>query len=348
MVREAITRPRRARTLAAMQASLVIPTRNRARVLERTLAALTCQQGAAFEVVVVDDGSEDDTPEVARAYRDRLDLRYLRRAARGIAAARSAAMRAAKGDILIQTDDDRVPAPGFVAEHVAAHADGLRIVAGQQRGLLTAWAPTAELPAVAIAAVLARTPALAATLAAGPAELVTPAMLAEDLDATLARYATDEPWWQGHGVPLTARYGPDLAGYAFPWAVAIGGNTSVPAALAAEVGYLDEQFVGWGLEDTDFHFRLCQAGAAVRIIAGGCSYHQVHRRGPELGRQWLHNARYLAHKHDALALTSYLVAVLRQGPLPDASDLARAAAAAPPAVVAELIRCHRELLAAAR
>ena len=51
MVREAITRPRRARTLAAMQASLVIPTRNRARVLERTLAALTCQQGAAFEVV---------------------------------------------------------------------------------------------------------------------------------------------------------------------------------------------------------------------------------------------------------------------------------------------------------
>lgn len=331
-----------------MLASLVIPTRNRARVLERTLAALTGQRGPAFEVVVVDDGSEDATPDVARAYRDRLDLRYLRRAPRGIAAARTAAMRAAKGDILIQTDDDRVPAPTFVADHVAAHADGPRVVAGQQRGLLTAWAPAAELPATAIATVLARAPELAATLVAGPAELVTPAMLTDELEATLARYATDEPWWQSHGVPLSARYGPDLAGYAFPWAVAIGGNTSVPAALAAEVGFLDEQFVGWGLEDTDFHLRLGRAGAAVRIIAGGCSYHQLHRRGPELGRQWLHNARYLAHKHDDLALTSYLVAVLRQGPLPDASALVQAAAGAPPAVIAELIRCHRELLAAAR
>lgn len=331
-----------------MLASLVIPTRNRARVLERTLAALTGQRGPAFEVVVVDDGSEDATPDVARAYRDRLDLRYLRRAPRGIAAARTAAMRAAKGDVLIQTDDDRVPAPTFVADHVAAHADGPRVVAGQQRGLLTAWAPAAELPATAIAAVLARAPELAGTLAAGAAELVTPAMLADELEATLARYATDEPWWQGHGVPLTARYGPDLAGYAFPWAVAIGGNTSVPAALAAEVGFLDEQFVGWGLEDTDFHFRLSRAGARVQIIAGGCSYHQLHRRGPELGRQWLHNARYLAHKHDDLALTAYLVAVLRQAPLPEASALVHAATAAPPAVIAELIRCHRELLAAAR
>ena len=248
-----------------MLASLVIPTRNRARVLERTLAALTGQRGPAFEVVVVDDGSEDATPDVARAYRDRLDLRYLRRAPRGIAAARTAAMRAAKGDILIQTDDDRVPTPTFVAEHVAAHADGPRVVAGQQRGLLAAWAPAAELPATAIAAVLARTPALAATLAAGPAELVTPAMLAEDLDATLARYATDEPWWQGHGVPLTARYGVDLDGYAFPWAVAIGGNTGFDRLWG--VGY-------WGTRVFGFSERgdltvIDRATGAGTLVAGG-------------------------------------------------------------------------------
>lgn len=330
------------------RASLVIPTRNRAAALARTLAALTGQTEPDFEVVVVDDGSDDATPEVARTWGARLDLRYLRRAHRGIAAARSAAMRAARGAVLIQTDDDRIAAPSFVADHLAAHADGCWLVAGTQRAVLAEWSATADLPAPAVAAVLARTPALAARCATAHAELISAAELADDLEATLARVAVDEPWWQRHGAPLRARFGPTLDGYAFPWAVAIGGNTSVPAALAAQVDYLDEQFVGWGLEDTDFHYRLCQAGARVKLIDGGLSYHQLHRRGPELGREWLANARRLLTKHADLALSSYVVAVLRQAPLPEASALARAAAAAAPEVGAELGRCHRELVAAAR
>ena len=78
------------------RASLVIPTRNRARVLARTLAALRHQTEPDFEVVVADDGSDDDTPEVVRTWGAHLDLRYLRRAHRGIAAARSAASSAGR------------------------------------------------------------------------------------------------------------------------------------------------------------------------------------------------------------------------------------------------------------
>ena len=330
------------------RASLVIPTRNRARVLARTLAALRHQTEPDFEVVVADDGSDDDTPEVVRTWGAHLDLRYLRRAHRGIAAARSAAMRAARGAVLIQTDDDRIAAPGFVAEHVAAHADGRWLVAGTQRAVLAEWSAAAELPATAVAAVVARTPAVAARLAAPQAELVSPAELTDDLAGPLATFGVDEPWWQRHAAPLVARYGPTLDGYAFPWAAAVGGNTSVPADLAAQVDYLDEQFVGWGLEDADFHYRLCQAGARVKLIDGGTNYHQLHRRGPELGREWLANARRLLHKHAALELSTYVVAVLRQAPLPEASAVAIAAATAAPELQAELARCHRELLAAAR
>lgn len=141
------------------------------------------------------------------------------------------------------------------------------------------------------------------------------------------------------------RFGPTLDGYAFPWALAIGGNTSVPADLAATVGHLDEQFVGWGLEDTDFHVRLCQAGARVKVVTGAVSYHQLHRRGPELGQQWRANAVRLLDKHGDLALSSYVVAVLRQTPLIDASALATIARAAAPEIQAELVRCHRELVA---
>ncbi|MEZ4400181.1 MAG: glycosyltransferase [Kofleriaceae bacterium] len=330
-------------------ASLVIPTRNRAPALARTLAALTAQTEPRFEVIIADDGSDDDTAAVVRAWAPRLDLRYLRRGHRGIAAARAAAMRAAQADVLIQTDDDRLPAPAFVAEHVAAHADPAapRVVAGTTRGVLAHWSAAAGLPAAAVATVVARDPALAARLAAPDVELATPAMLADDLPGTLARIVVDEPWWVATAAPLIARYGADLAGFAFPWIVAIGGNTSVPRALAERIGFLDEDFVGWGLEDTDFHFRLCQAGATVHALAGGLSYHQLHARGPDLGRQWTRNAHRLIHKHASLALSTYVTAVRRGQPLAEASDLVAALALAPPAARAEVLRCHRELLAAA-
>ena len=49
--------------------SVIIPARDAAPTLERTLAALSDQTiGADFEVVVVDDGSRDRTPEIARAH----------------------------------------------------------------------------------------------------------------------------------------------------------------------------------------------------------------------------------------------------------------------------------------
>jgi len=326
-------------------ASLVVPTHNRAATLDRTLAALTVQTEPDFEVVVVDDGSTDDTPQVARRYADRLDLRYIRRARRGTATARSAAMRAARAPLLIQTDDDRLAAPEFVADHVAAHADGVaRVVAGRQRAVLAEWSVAAELPAIAVAAIAARQPALVPRLLEERAELITPAMLIEDLAATLAAFAVDEPWWTGYAAPVLARCGPDLDGFAFPWTMAIGGNTSVPRALAEQVGFLDESFVGWGLEDTDFHFRLGQAGARVRVVDGAVSYHQLHRRGAERAREWMHNARRLLDKHTSVELCLFIAALRRHTPILAASDAARAVAEAPPAAIAELIRAHRELI----
>ena len=327
-----------------VKASLVMPTRNRAATLGRTLTTLAGQTEPAFEVIVVDDGSDDDTAAVARDHATRLDLRYIRRAHRGIAPARAAAMRAARADLLIQTDDDRLASPSFVADHVAAHADGVaRVVGGRQRAVLAEWSAAAERPATAVAAIAARHPALAPRLLEDRAELITPAMLAADLAGTLAAFAVDEPWWTGYAAPLIARFGADLDGFAFPWTLAIGGNTSVPRALAEAVGFLDERFVGWGLEDTDFHFRLHQAGARVRVIDGGTNYHQLHRRGPELAREWMRNAARLLDKHASVELCLFIAALRRQTPIVEASAAAMAIAAAPPAAIAELIRAHREL-----
>ncbi len=328
------------------RASLTIPTHNRCAALARTLASLTLQTEQAFEVVLVDDGSDDDTPQVARRFADRLDLRYLRKAQRGVASARASAMRAARGELLIQTDDDRIASPTFVADHLAGHAatTAPTMLAGQQRGILTEWSATAALPATAVAQILARNPHLAAAFLEPRAELLSAERLTSEPAAALAAFELPEPWWTGFIEPLATHYGPDLTGFAFPWTMAVGGNSSVPRALAEQIGFVDESFVGWGLEDTDFHFRLCQAGARTRVMTGGRSYHQLHRRGPELGRDWLQNARRIVNKHASVELCLYIAAVRRRTPMIQASDHANAIAAAPAEARDELIRVHREAL----
>lgn len=328
------------------RASLTIPTRNRCAALERTLTSFLVQTEPSFEVIIVDDGSEDDTPQVVRRFQDKLDLRYLRKAHRGCASSRTAAMRASRGELIIQTDDDRLASPTFVADHLAGHAalPGPAMLAGRQRGILTEWSAAANLPATAVAQVLARNPGLAGAFLEPRAELVSAARVLEDLAGVIAAFELPEPWWESYAVPLVAHYGRDLEGFAFPWTMAVGGNSSLPRALAEEVGYLDESFVGWGLEDTDFHFRLCQAGARTRVLDGAVSYHQLHRRGPEMGAEWTANARRLLAKHASVELCLFIAATRRRASIIAASAAATTIAASPKVVTDELIRAHREAL----
>ncbi|MBV8163161.1 MAG: glycosyltransferase [Candidatus Eremiobacteraeota bacterium] len=104
-------------------ASVVIATHNRASLLRDCLAALGRQNAEAnFEVVVVDNGSVDDTPAVIAAAGER--VRGLTVADPNRAKARNAGIAAARGSIVIFCDDDTVAPPAFVAEHLRAHENG--------------------------------------------------------------------------------------------------------------------------------------------------------------------------------------------------------------------------------
>jgi glycosyltransferase involved in cell wall biosynthesis len=332
----------------AVRASLIIPTRNRARFLARTLAALRHQRAADFEIVIADDGSDDNTREIVLAAQGELEIRYLRRAKVGVAAARNAAIRAARGDVLILCDDDRIADPGLVGDHLAAHAEGTPCVAvGRQRGLFAAWSADAAYSAVDVASLLARQPALAPRLAESSAELVTLEMIRDDLPGVVAGFELAEPWWEGYARVVLERWGATLEDFAFPWTLGVGGNCSMPRALAEQVGLHDERFVGWGLEDNDLHYRLHRAGARTVILEGGLNYHQVHRRGPERAWEWARNALYMIDKHDALDVTLYLTVCRRRLSLEDANRIAREHAALGDSarhLVAELIRLSKEQL----
>ena len=89
----------------------VLPTYNRAHLLPRALDSALAQTYEDFELLVIDDGSSDDTGAVVRGYRDSR-VRYLRqRRNAGVSSARNRGLREARGDLVafLDSDDEWLP-----------------------------------------------------------------------------------------------------------------------------------------------------------------------------------------------------------------------------------------------
>jgi glycosyltransferase involved in cell wall biosynthesis len=99
--------------------SVVMPTRNRASLLRDSIASVLAQRHQHFELVVIDDGSEDETPDVLATVDDPR-VRVLHTTGVGEAAARNKGLDAATGTILAFLDDDNLMDPGWL--HAVAWA----------------------------------------------------------------------------------------------------------------------------------------------------------------------------------------------------------------------------------
>lgn len=105
----------------SLKFSVVIPTYNRCDVLPEVLAALDAQRDAPeFEVIVVDDGSTDETPEILAASQLQVPHRFLRQENAGPARARNHGVEQASGNRIAFLGDDTVPEPQWLAVHTKA------------------------------------------------------------------------------------------------------------------------------------------------------------------------------------------------------------------------------------
>ena len=109
-----------------IELSVITPTRDRASILTRCLDALAAQSldPDRYEILVVDDGSTDDTPAVIEAARRTAscDIRGFRLDQRaGIPAARNLAVREARGTLIVFVDSDEFAPPSFLATHLNCH-----------------------------------------------------------------------------------------------------------------------------------------------------------------------------------------------------------------------------------
>ena len=101
--------------------SVVIPAHNADATLARCLTALNNGTVAPLETIVVCDGCEDRTEQVARSFAGVRVIRNDRR--RGAGYSRNAGVAIARGDILFFVDADCVPAPDMVERGLRALAD---------------------------------------------------------------------------------------------------------------------------------------------------------------------------------------------------------------------------------
>jgi glycosyltransferase involved in cell wall biosynthesis len=91
-------------TTSAFTISAIIPTRNRADRVVRAIESVLAQTVPVDEIIIVDDGSEDNTREAVAAFGPA--LRYIYQEGKGVAAARNAGVQAAQSEWIAFLDDD--------------------------------------------------------------------------------------------------------------------------------------------------------------------------------------------------------------------------------------------------
>lgn len=225
------------------QLSVVVPTYNRAPLLRRTLASLVQQRNPPpFEVVVADDGSADDSEQVAAEFRDRLTIRYLYQEDKGyrVAKARNMGAATASAPILLFLDGGTLAGPDLLAGHLRSHAEhrpdpGSPACGPAVIGYTYGYRPYDP------------TPGLAEAFA-----VLSPQQVYE-------RYLGD-PLFRDSRHEELDKLGFDLNGVKMPWLFFWTMNVSVHVGDYAVAGGFDERFSSWGGEDLELGYRLHQRG----------------------------------------------------------------------------------------
>ncbi len=118
--------------------SVVIPAYNAARSIDETLTSVRGQTHAALDIIVVDDGSEDDTAEIVRRHAQQDDrVRLFVQQNGGVAAARNKGVANARAEFIAPLDADDLWAPAKIEKQLAALDE-----AGAETALVYTWYTT--------------------------------------------------------------------------------------------------------------------------------------------------------------------------------------------------------------
>src|SRR3990172_11049494 len=93
--------------------SIIIPTFQRNHLLKRAVESVLAQNFEDFELIIVDDGSSDNTRQAVKSYRDSR-IQYVSREHGGISAARNTGLSVSRGKWVTFLDDDDEALPDWL------------------------------------------------------------------------------------------------------------------------------------------------------------------------------------------------------------------------------------------
>ncbi len=273
-----------------LAASVVIATQDRATYLNLTLAALERQSFPedAWEVVVGDSGSRDETAALLDRFESRGHLRMTRASvgAGDPSRALNQALAMARGSIVVLLGDDRLVAPDFLARHLLHHLHEPCVVLGDSRGCVhTHLFPPSEVTLTGL--------------------LPEPVFEAQDLDHP-DRWSRWVVGQRSDYRPLFAYFDRRSAQNPFPWVHFDAGNASVSREALLQVRGFTEGFAGWnlgcwGLAGQEVAYRLHRAGFRFRFEPRAQTLRQLSLRQPLPRSEQVRNLCCLFSKHPELS-----------------------------------------------
>ena len=259
-----------------MRCTVIVPTYNRAELLSLTLQSLVAQDidTQDFEVIIVDDGSSDNTQDVVQMFSNKLQLHYLYQRDEGyrVAKARNAGIKAATSPICILIDSGILLASGCLRAHCILHDRSTEPLA--VCGYVYGFNEDNE-----------------------DAEIIRQEIDPHSVDETLSKLHAARKHLDLRE-EFYAKYGDDFNYLPAPWLAYWTCNVSATTQLFKAAGLFDENFTTWGAEDVELAYRMHRHGCRFVLSREAASIHYPHEKSYE------HNMRdartsytYFAKKH---------------------------------------------------
>lgn len=281
-----------------MKASVIIPAYNSKERLYYNLISLNNQDCDfnIFEVIVVDNGSNDNTLEMLGNFKAKFAFKFVRlEKNRGIARGRNEGIRRAVGDILIFHDSDMIASRDFITRHLKNHEEKDIVVCGipwkriftfyykeldsrienylgqtmiklDEKSNMTDKHPLIDVESIIDGSYINKS---------------------FDLDAEFMRGLKE----------ILKNHNEELKDYLLPWRFFITNNASAERNRVIEVGMFDENIVGYGFEDYDLGIRLYKSGSKFIFDKNILSVHQEHPTNINVSES-RENINYICKKYN--------------------------------------------------
>lgn len=266
--------------------SVIIPTYNRATLLYYSLLSLTKQSvvSSDFEVIIGDDGSNDDTRSIVSSFESSLNLKYVYQPDEGYrpGSVRNKCMQWAEGGVYLFIDSGVILSSACLAEHLGFHEQNetSRSAIGYVFGFDHNEESEKEL-----------------------CRLINPL----NPDLTIQQFRQT-------GMYLDVRenhykkYNDKIDELPAPWFYFWTCHVSVPADRIAQIGLFDESYdTKWGVEDLDLGYRLHQSGERLVLLRSAQAIHYPHGKDKAARKaEGYENLLYFRTKFDSIEVRTFL------------------------------------------